>query len=143
MPTAGEAIDGTDTTGWRALRESRPRTGTRSIVGATYVPPSRIYQVRALRAGERPSGQDEGRPAGRRGAQGPERREGLPAPDQAVDGLVALGLPQVGVDRGGEARGVALYRDVAPLLAVLGRSERGWCGKEWGSTGRHRWFPFY
>src|SRR3546814_13950063 len=97
MPTAGEAIDGTDTTGWRALRESRPRTGTRSIVGATYVPPSRIYQVRALRAGERPSGQDEGRTAGMRGAQGPDRRESLPGPDQSVNGLVPLGLPPVGL----------------------------------------------
>src|SRR3546814_6315333 len=104
MPTAGEAIDGTDTTGWRALRESRPRTGTRSIVGATYVPPSRIYQVRALRAGGRPSGQEEGRPAGRRGAQGPERRGGLTGPDQAVDGIVALGMQPVGGGCGGEGR---------------------------------------
>src|SRR3546814_13629258 len=122
MPTAGEAIDGTDTTGWRALRESRPRTGTRSIVGATYVPPSRIYQVRALRAGERPSGQDEGRPAGRRGAQGPARRAGLPAPDPDVDGPVAPGLHHVGVDRGGGARGVDPARDIAPLPLVLGGS---------------------
>ena len=63
---------------------------------------------------------EEGRPAARRGAQGPERQGGLPAPDQAVDALVALSLHQVGVDRGGGARVVELDRDVVPLLAVLG-----------------------
>src|SRR3546814_8829372 len=65
MPSAGEAIDGTDATGWRAMRESRPRTGTGSIVGEAYLPASRIYQVRGPRApASDPADRTKGAPPG-------------------------------------------------------------------------------
>src|SRR3546814_8585615 len=61
---AGDATDGPNAPGWRAMRDIRPRTDTRSIVGETHLPTSRIYRARACAPASDPADRTKGAPLG-------------------------------------------------------------------------------